>query len=167
LPVTLGLGTITLTPGRPRSAQVADVLWIALADQMTCTEVVGALPFGSRLAQLAGTRAPALRQGVDVDCLVHRDHVGLQAVDHAARLAAAATVALVQHQVFAGGFLPVRCEDGVVVLVELAADVVADIEQRVGCNARKRHQGERGGDGELSAIDHDEMVGTSSHKTND
>jgi hypothetical protein len=93
---------------------------LPLRTRITLMEVVGDALLGSRLAQSAGIRPPRRVQHVDVVGLVHRDDVGFQAVGHAARLAAAAAVALVERHVLAGGLLPVRGKGGVVVLVELA-----------------------------------------------
>src|SRR5690606_40606990 len=93
-------------------------------------------------------------QDVDVIGLVHGDDVGLQAFDHGVGLLGRAAVRLVHREVFTGGLLPVRREDLVVVLVALAGDVVADVEQGGGGRGGRgqgthaQHAGEQGaGDG--------------------
>ena len=75
-------------------------------------EVVGAALFGRRLAQSSGISLPRVGEDVDVAGLVHRHHVGLQAVDHRARLLARAAVRLVDRDVLAGRLLPVRGRPG-------------------------------------------------------
>ena len=56
MPVILGLGMITLTPGLPRSVQSLIFFGLPLRTRMICTLVVGAEPKGSRVAQFAGNR---------------------------------------------------------------------------------------------------------------
>ncbi len=57
-------------------------------------EVYGALLFGSRFCQSAGSSFALLGDRVDVVGQRQRDDVGLQAVDHRARLLARAAVRL-------------------------------------------------------------------------
>ena len=106
------------------------------------TEVVGAALFGSRLAQSSGISLPRAMR-VDVARLVHRHDVGLEAVDHRARLLARAAVRLVDRDVLAGLLLPAALERRIDLLVELARDVVADVEQRRagGLGGERRERG--------------------------
>src|SRR6185436_932158 len=68
-------------------------------------------------------------QEVDVGGGVHGHHVGLQAVVDGARLRAGAAMGLVDLHILAGGLLVVGHEGGVVVLVELARNVVRSVQQ--------------------------------------
>ena len=116
---------------------------VARAELKRLPTVAGTQPRpGQALGPVARDQRAALGQDVDVVGLVHRDDVGLQPFDHAARLLAAAAVRLVQREHLAGGLLPVRREGRVVVLVELARHVVADVEQRL---AGALRQGSNGG----------------------
>jgi len=56
LPVILGFGMTTLTPGRARSAQSRIAFGLPLRTMMTVIELVGAALCGSRFAQSAGSR---------------------------------------------------------------------------------------------------------------
>ena len=88
-------------------------------------EVYGELLCGRRFCQSAGISLALLGQLVDVVGQRQRHHVGLEAVDHRARLLARAAVRLLDGHGVAGLGLPVLGERGVEVLVQLARRVVA------------------------------------------
>ena len=68
---------------------------------------------GSRVCQLAGSSSALSAMRVDVVGQRQRHHVGLQTVDHRARLLARAAVGLVDGRRLAGLGLPVAGEGGV------------------------------------------------------
>ena len=115
--------------GLGQVAPVLDALRIALAHQEHDRRGVrravvrqARLPVGRQQLALLGDR-------VDVGGERERDHVGLQAVDHRARLLAGAAVRGADLQRLAGLLFPLRGELRVDVGVELARRVVGDVEQ--------------------------------------
>ena len=87
---------------------------------------------GIGLAPVAGDEARA-GQHVDVRCLVHGDHVAFQPGHNRLDLLAGAAVGLVDRKLLARLALPLGGKGGVDVLVQLAGDVVGDVQQgRVG-----------------------------------
>ena len=123
-------------------APVLDGLGIALADEEDDGRGVGgrvvlerAAPVGRDLLGLGGDL-------VDVALQRQRHDVGIEPVDHRLRLLARAAMALVDGDVVAGLALPVRSKDLIVVFIQLARRVVADIEQVQIGGARRHHTGE-------------------------
>ena len=108
---------------------VLDVLGVALVHQDHGHRRGGRAVVGKPLGPFGRDQLTALGQQVDVIGLVHGDDVGFQAVNHTAGLLAGAAVRLVDGQGLAGRLLPVFGEGDVVVLVKLAGDVVAHVEQ--------------------------------------
>ena len=109
---------------------------LPLRTRNTIVEVYGQLLFGSRFCQAFGIRLPRSTSCVDVAGERERHDVGLEAVDHRARLLARAAVRLVDGDRLALRLLPVLREERVELLVELARRVVGDVEQRrVGADA--------------------------------
>ena len=104
---------------------------------------------GSRVCQLAGILPVLLGDGVDVGGEREGDDVGVEAVDHRARLRAGAAVRGLDAQRLAGFGLPIGGEGLIDRLVELARRIVGDIEQgglslrrRAGADQKERRQGE-------------------------
>ena len=90
---------------------------------------------GSRLLPVGRNEAAVLGELIDVAGERQRHDVGLEAVDHRARLLARAAVRLLDRDVFAGLRLPVLGEGGVELLVELARRIVGDVEKLTACAA--------------------------------
>ncbi len=141
------MGVITETPGFTRSSQSWMPFGIALAHQEHDRRGVGRgivrqplLPVGRDLARLGGDR-------VDVGGERQRHDVGLQPVDHRARLRAGAAVRVLDRHRLAGLRLPVGGEGGVDRLIEFARRIVGDVEQR-DVGARGGRRGRRRKDGE-------------------
>jgi hypothetical protein len=67
---------------------------------------------------------------VDVVGERERHHIGVEPVDHRARLLARAAVRLADRDRLAGLGLPLLRERGVELLIQLAGRVVADVEER-------------------------------------
>ena len=98
---------------------------------------------GRRVCQLGGEQLRFLGDRVDVVGQRQRHDVGLQPVDHRAGLLARSAVRLLDRDRLPGLRLPIPCERGVVVLVQLARRIVGDVEdrQRTGrAGVRKRSE---------------------------
>src|SRR6185312_15812326 len=111
-------------------APVLDVLRVALANQENNGRCVRRGMLRQTRLPVDGQQLAVVRDRVDVRGQRQRDHVGRQAVDHRARLAARAAVRLVDGDRVAGLLLPVLGEGFVEVDVQLAGRIIRDVEQR-------------------------------------
>jgi hypothetical protein len=129
-------------------APVADGLRVALAHQDDRQRRARRRAVRVALGPI-GRHQAAVGQEVDVQRLVHRHDVGFEALGHRTHLRARAAVALLDVERGPGRLLPVGQEDAVEVLVELARDVIAHVEQvrRLGGPGR-RHAHQRGSQGQ-------------------
>ena len=123
-------------------APVLDVLRVAGADHEGRQRVEGRGVVRQLRLPVGGDEA-VVGEGLDVDHLVEGDDVGLEALHHRARLLRRAGVALVDLQRPAVLGLEVGGELLVDRGVELAADVVGDVEDAVDLGVRGRSEGER------------------------
>jgi hypothetical protein len=90
----------------------------------TIVEVYGVLLLGSRDCQFFGQQLRLIRDHIDVVGEAERDHIGLEAIDDRTRLRARSTIALADGYGFAGGLLPMFCEDIVKLVVEFASRII-------------------------------------------
>lgn len=141
---------------------VMDVLGVALAHQKhngrgVRRTVVGQARFPIGIDQLG-----LLRDGIHVVGQRQRHHVGLDAIDHSARLLARAAV-----RGFHGDgvlrvlLFPVRGKSGVVVAVELAGGVVAHVKQpdlACACRAGQDQQGAKKASKTDTGVCHDNLL---------
>ena len=103
---------------------------LPLRTRNTIVDVYGVLLCGSRFCQSAGRSFAVFGDRVDVVGERERHDVGVETVDHRARLLARAAVRLADRDLLAGLRLPMLGEGRVECLVELARRVVGNVEQR-------------------------------------
>ena len=115
--------------GLDQIVPVLDALGIALAHQEHDRRGVGRRILRQPLLPVRGDQALG-GDGVDVIGQRQRDDVGLQAVDHGARLRAGAAMRLLDLDALAGFLLIGRGERLVEIRIELARRIVGHVEQR-------------------------------------
>ncbi|MGY4600986.1 hypothetical protein ACVWXL_008732 [Bradyrhizobium sp. GM22.5] len=119
---------ITATPSFEQIVPVLDGLGIALADQEHNGRGIGRRVLRQPFLPV-GRREAFARDGVDVVGERKRHHVGLQSVDHGARLRTAAPMRLLDLDALAG-FLLIGTRERLVELdIELARRIVRDVQQ--------------------------------------
>ena len=130
--------------GPHQVAPIMDVLRVALAHQEYDGRGIGRAVVRQPVLPARGNQAALCRQRVDVVGQGQRHHVGLQAIDHGARLFAGSAMALIDDDRIAGLALPVRGKRLVVFLVELARRVIGDVQEfHRGRRRRRRAQTQR------------------------
>ena len=102
---------------------------IALADQEHDRRGVGRRLFGQALRQSAGILPRVLGDRIDVAFERQRHHIGVEPVDHRARLLARAAMRGLDGDRLAGLRLPMRGEGRVEFLVEFPRRIIGDVEQ--------------------------------------
>ena len=119
-------------------APVLDALRVALADQEHDRRGIGRAVVRQPSLPVRRQQLALCRERVDVARQRERDHVGLQAVDHGARLLARAAARLSHRDLLARLRFPVLGEGLVVLVVQFARRVVGHVEQRdVGLEGRR------------------------------
>ncbi len=121
-------------------------LGLPLRTRNTIAEVKGVLLYGQTGLPVGRQQIGLVVNRVDIVGQPQRYDVGLQSVDHRARLFARAAMGLVDCHHLAGLRLPIGGKCRVVFLVEFASGVIRDIENRLlvaggGRNPGRRHNG--------------------------
>ena len=112
-------------------APVVQALGVALAHQEDDGRGVGRVVVGQRAAPVGADLAGRLGDGVDVGLKRQRDDVGLEPVDDGAGLLAGTGMGVLDAHRLALRLLPVFCEGGVELAIELARRVVGDVDDRL------------------------------------
>ena len=134
------MGVITDTPGLTRSSQSLMPLGLPLRTRNTIVDVYGRAVVRQTLLPVLRNELPTLVQRIDVVGERKRYDIGIQPVDHGARLLAGTTVGLPDGDGFPGLLLPVPGEGGVEILVQFPRRIVGDVQQAQRRAGRRRRQ---------------------------
>jgi hypothetical protein len=122
-------------------------LGVAFADDEDHRRGVGRRAVGEFLG-VVGRYQALLGQEIDVRGLIHRYHVGLKTVGDGAHLLARSGMRLPEVNRLTGRRLPVFLEQRVEILIEIARDVIGNVQQaavrehgRRQCGNKRKNQG--------------------------